>query len=274
MSGLSALTRRRRRGLSLVETLVAAFMLLGGFIVTARMLHAGLRYSTNINNHLQAVRLGQRRLQEVRAWSRANHRPIGTVPLTDWSSVQGVTMTYPEFPEFHLTTNVPTRAMFTPCSLFEKVYDPINPALKRDFSETLHQLLVTVDWGGPAPVTLTTVIGAPSAVNSGPYTLTVVPAGSTGSGPQSLAHDDIVSYQAELRDGNSNLIPDIYCDWAVAGAGNGILTPQRTGPLATFQNRVVVGSTFKYLDGRSCQLQAAVRYRGVELRALSPLLSL
>lgn len=273
MPGLSAL-KRRRAGLSLVETLVAAFMLLGGFIVTARMLHAGLRYSTNINNHLQAVRLGQRRLEEVRAWSRANHQPIGGVAITDWSLVHGVTKTYPEFPEFRLTTSVPTRPMFTPCSLFENVYDSLNPALKRDFSDTLHQLLVTVDWGGPAPVTLTTILGAPSSVNSGPYTLTVVAAGTTGPGPQSMAHDDTVSYRAELRDSGGNVIPNIYCDWAVAGAGNGILTPQRTGPLATFQNRVVVGSTFKYLDGRSCQLQAAVRYRGVELRALSPLLSL
>ncbi|MFN8613723.1 MAG: hypothetical protein U0931_39680 [Vulcanimicrobiota bacterium] len=265
---------KRRRGLSLPETLVAAFMLLGGFIVTARMLHAGLRYSTNINQHLQAVRLGQRRLEEVRAWSRVTHQPIGTLPLTDWTAVDGVTKVYPEFPEFSLTTSVPNRPMFTPCSLFEEVYDPINPAFKRDFSQSLHQLLVRVDWGGPLPITLTTVIGAPSSVSSGPYSLSVVAEGSTPSGPQSLVHDQVVTYKAELRDSNSNLVPDIYCDWGVVGTGNGVLSPSRTGPVVAFKNQIVVGSLIKYLDGRTCRLQAAVRYRGVEVRALSPVLTL
>lgn len=267
-------TVRTRLGVSLVEALVAAFMLLGGFVVTARLLHAGLRYSNHISSHLEAVRLGQRRLGEVRAWSRSNHQPVGSTAFSSWAGIDGVLTVYPEAPSFRLTTTVPNTPLYSPCSLFEKVYDPVNPGLKRDFTGSLRQVVVVVDWGGPLKVTLTTVVGAPSSVAEGPFNLSLAPVGTTGAGAQTLHHNDVVTYRAELRDASSNVVPDVSCDWAVVGAGNGQVTPSRTAPQASFQHRIQVAGIDKYLDGRNCRLQAAVRYRGAELRALSPLLQL
>ena len=161
----------RRRGLTLVEAIIAIFLLLAGFIVVIRCFHSALRISAVTSTRVLAIQVGQRHLESIRSWSRMAHEPRGNRLMTAaWGSLDGTTYHTDSYdPRFRIATIISAPPFYSPCTLFEQVIangppsGPLDPVrTPTDFTRSRRQVTDVVNWGGSESVRLSTFICAPT----------------------------------------------------------------------------------------------------------------
>lgn len=256
-----------KRGLSLAEAIIAMFILLGGFTVTFRLYHSALQYSSLIEAQQLKVRVAQNKLEEIRAWSRQQHQPVGNVPFADWSHWHNTSGADADYPQIRWTVQALPVTLASPCTLFDSIQS--DPSQRRTLTQSYRQLVVTADTGpGSRAVTLSTYLGQPS-INPAPAgTCQIALGGATGT--QVLHHRDQVTFQASLiRSSNAAEIYDMFFHWKVdnaAGQGNGTLAGLRTGRSMTFTHVIRIKQAAGIHEifsapGR-CQAKVLCVYRG------------
>jgi len=298
----------RPQALTLSETIVAIFLLLAGFTVVAQLFLRGMRYSTSITVRQQAVAIAERRLEDIRAWSRAHHHPAGTLPMTDWGPFATTPVQDAFDSQYEVSTEFSQPEFFSPCSRFEGVYP--NPTDRFQLTSQRTQVTVTVRWGGGS-VRLTTFVAAPTgqlswhwrpllalvsywvvaappspagtspfdplpAASAATYTLQVVPVSPTSAGALTLSHDQSARYDAILQANVSGSQRPLPCRvrWASIGPGTGTLRTFRNNNQVEFRHQTVLNGLVVYADGLDAQLEAVATYRGRIFRARTPLLTL
>jgi hypothetical protein len=273
--------RAGRPGFTLLETIIASFLLLMGFLVSLQVFDAAIRYEASAETKSLAVLTASNKLEEIGAWNTQNHYPAGSIPFSDWSHYQGVVSSDILNPQFTITvTCLPVAPLFTPCTTFESVYLPAGPLVlsptvtvandTRTMPNCLEQVVVNVNLGSQS--FNWTAMFAPPPANFAALNPQVVVSDASGASlsGSSLGHDQTINAVTKLVDAGGNTIDGATFSWLVLGPGNGVLTATRDGREAAFVNHFFVKGTKKiYLDGEVCQLQAQAFFMGHEVTGSS-----
>ncbi len=238
-----------RRGLSLVETVVASFVLIAGFLLMTRLFHAALQYTSQIDSLQMAVLLAEKRMEEIRCWSWQTH---AATAFSDWSGVPNAA-TDADYPGYTLAVTTSPYTLSSPCSQFEALY----PGEERQMTGSARVVTITVTWGARTH-RLTSLVAAPP-----PVLARVVVTPTAG---QSVARDGTVSLTARGEDTANRPIPDMMFSWYIdrGGIGSFIDPQRRDGTQMTFQHRVVLDGVVGYGSGQ-CQVVAHGRCGPVQI---------
>ena len=80
-------------------------------------------YFANYFLHMSDVTfdLASNKLEEIRAWSRSVHEPVGSLAFSDWTYWNDKTGNDPDYPEIQWKVEVTDRTLYSPCELFESI---------------------------------------------------------------------------------------------------------------------------------------------------------
>lgn len=284
---------RLNRALALLETIIAIFLLTAGFIVIAALYHTALRHSRVVEEKHIAVLVAERKLEEIRSWSRRTHGTGGTDRFADdasWATYDGVTTTDTDYPNYSITVAATRHQLFAPSSQFESVrfsaqddetlVDPPTAADPiKSFDGSTRRVEVTVSWGPSVTqrMTLVSLVGDPvrrilpdpSSMN-----LVMLPA-LTDMAPGSTR-----DFQVTLSDTTGQPVEDASFTWYIEadGTANGTLDydPANSGT-ATFKNEVQydpTDSTSVVTAPGKVRVGVRARIGGEEVVKWSPVLTL
>lgn len=258
-----SLGRAKGTGLSLLETLVALFLLLGAFTVLALMYQQSFHYLRRADRQARANLLAENLLAEIREWAAvpANFRQA---TWTAWANV-----TRPEFPEFKATVTKNSLPQLSPCTSLETPW----PVAERGVMQnTLALVTLEVSEGGQSVSTVVSTIAEPERRLRGTDPVEVTPIGPV---PSPLPKDAEVEWTATLFDNTGQPIDDVNFTWTVqAGTGNATLRAARDQRSATLKNVYVSRSGVVYHKGGNCRVSAVANYRGLEVEGLSSVIGL
>ena len=240
------------RAVSLLETVIAMFVLIGAVLVIVSLFHSSLRYSTMVESRQLATVVAEKKLAQIRAWSRQptpggfNYDTIDTYPKGPAPD--------PDYPAFTVTTEVKDQLQASPCTTAESLHG----ARARFMRQSVKLVRVTVSWHARDPskrVRLTSWVAEPPR---GPCTLVLSPASPPVPVPRHDPPNSLgaVTFTVKAVDRNNRTIDDVFFNWSwKPGTGKGTLAVNnRSGTSATFTNRI---SKDPFWTGGECT--AAVR---------------
>lgn len=249
---------KRRRAVSLAETIVALFLLTGVVLVLVTLLHTLLRYGHRVEMQSLAALAAEKRIEQIRDWARkkpgANYNFENLV-----SNYAGTVTSDPQFPGLQLTTQAGWQPLDLEGSSFEQ------PEVDKKRLNTSAALVrVSAVWiagGGGHSVVVTSLIAAPARLPNSTLTITQVNGGSpiTGLGTG--------VFRVSAKDSGNQPLPDLSYRWYILPqTGNASVTLNRRDTTeAKVANQVRhADGTFGPTSG-TCQLEARATYRGQEL---------
>jgi len=152
-----------RCGYSLVETIIASFILLLGFLVSIRLFNAAINYSGVSQMRGLAVLVGNKKLEEINAWNRSTHQPVGATPFSDWSAYNGATVADAVNPTISTTiTTTPVSPLYVPCTTFQAIVPTANQVT---MVNCLERVDVQVNWNLQS-LTLTSMFAPPPGTST------------------------------------------------------------------------------------------------------------
>ncbi len=258
----------------MAEAIVAMFILLGGFTVIFRLFHTSMQYSTIVDAQQQKVRVAQNKLEEIRAWNRSSHEPVGNLAFSDWTYWADKSGSDVDYPEINWKVEVIDRVLYSPCELFESIKPAID---QRRMTSSCKQVTVKVNTGNPdglalgmvnRPVVITTFVGQPSIA---PIPSSTDPLDATNmvvtvaGGNSNLAHGiSSDPYTASLTSGGKAIL-DVFFQWTTAGdcAGTVSTTASGTNTTVRVKHEILVPNTAPiYSVPGTCQAQATCGNQG------------
>lgn len=261
----------------MAEAIVAMFVLLGGFTVLFRLFHTAVHYSNIVDSQQNKVRIALNKLEEIRAWSRSVHEPVGNVAFDNqWPYWHDQTGVDDENPEIRWKVEVISHHLYSPCSTFESI-KPV--AERRSMERSCKQVIVRVNNGDPEttglgmgaqPVVLTALIGQPSIApipQAGNPQLYSNMAVDVSGPPVSLGHNQIAAtpYTASLKTTSGREILDVFFLWNTLGdaAGSMLQVGPGTNAVMQVQHRIKMpDGSFLYSVPGLCQAVATCKFRG------------
>ena len=222
----------------MAEAIIAMFILLGGFTVIFRLFHTAVQYSNIVDAQQNKVRIALNKLEEIRAWSRSAHQPVGAVPFDNqWPYWHDQVGSDEENPEIRWKVQVAEHELYSPCRSFESV-KPVDE--QRTMRRSCKQVIVKVNRGDPdatgvgmgeLPVTLTALIGQPSVApipdSSDPQAVTNLQVSVAGASV-TLQHEQTSgNFTATLTTAGKEIL-DVFFHWNTLGDAAG--TVVSTGP--------------------------------------------
>jgi len=253
--------QRRRRGLSLVEAIIAIFILTFGFIIMARLFDAALHYEAASDAQQMAVVLANSQMDKIRAWNWATHCPANptTVLFSDWTTVPR--SPDPNFPEFNIAVAYQNAAIYSPCSQMQIAANPVGQ--RRVLSNTGMWVAVTVSWGGSKNTfELESLVTAPPAQLGAAMTCNFNPPLATLT--ETLGETLVPTVQ----DATGQVVPDVCFLWSFDpnDEGYGTLSNATTGMQVSLNNYLLDGNGAQiagaYGNG-NCVIDANARARGI-----------
>ncbi len=251
---------RGRAAVTLTESLIAIFLLVGAMTVTVILFHGATRHTTRTDQAVAGVTLAEKTLAWVRNWAAT---PAGSgMNFDDWSSVAGSTRTDPDYPGFQIRIDAERAVLASPSTAFE---DPLVVSNPRLMSASFYRVRVRVSWPGDQ-VELLSLVGDPYRRWAASGAIQVAPGGSPLLGPGATQ-----AFTASGRDAGGRIITDLFFDWYVQPeTSNGTVTATSVGDSATFTNAIYLrlpsGATqtrYASQDG-TCTVKARAVYGGVE----------
>lgn len=275
----------RAEGLTLAETVVGLFVVSCGLLASFQLLQVSMQYSTRIDHRINATRIAERHLAEVRAWARqrdgANRYHFETHPV--WTArYNGGWAADPLDGNYRFRIRNQAYDVDSPCSSLESVYPD---SRKKRMTQSFHKVQVEVSWGSTSAerVSLVSLVGAPARpIPAGDSAIQI--SFTTRFQTPPLNYRERVEVEATLEDQWGRSIPDVMFSHyvrsvAVGGglAGNGILdsavTP-RTGKTSTFLHDYPgYGRNWFAADGQ-VMVMVVARYRGLQRRNFTPYITL
>lgn len=259
---------RRSAGLTLAETIIAIFILIAGFVVMSRLFHTALQYQASIDSQQIAVLLAERKLEEVRAWSKTTHVPLGTTPFTNWSGCPGSSgpTPDPDFPAYSVSVTTTAQDIYSPCSLFELEY--VTAGDRKCLASSTRRIQVDVTWK-TRTYTLMSLVSAPSGQ---PATNAVL---VTPNAAQSIAAGAQRAFSAQATALNGQPLPDVCFLWYCAGTGDGTVSQARNGKTVDLTNQIYdatpppTGPQPTGVGAGPCTMVARARIFGREVSGVS-----
>ena len=253
----NTVVRRRELGFSILETLIALFIVLMSLLITVQLLHSSLQRSTTIRDRENGALYIQEKLEEIRV--QATQPDIYEAGLTAFDNV---VHTDPSFPDFQLRTTLNSFRPASPSYLLEEPYAALNGSdSRRILEDSCTRLTLDCWWGESSQERLrvTTLLAAPPRPFHSTTPL-VISGGPSGS----LARDEEATFTVEAFDENNTEIRGLTFQWFVLGSGgNGVVRQSRDGRTGIVGNWVinVDGVTRAYAPG-DCELVVQAQYNG------------
>lgn len=275
----------RRQGTTLLEAVIASFLLLISLLVITNLFHSSLGYLPRIENQQLAALLAERHLEGMRVWCNS---PNGNLYNYDSPGVaaiyNGSTVTYPEHSQFQVLTNVTTGELYSPCSNFELGLVTSPPfGVRRSLQQWASKVTVAVRWdGGARQLRLSSLIARPALAFRHNINRIVV---QQTSGTPVLHAGESALFSAVGYDENDNPIPDLKFVWDICPVNaTGRLEQARDGSAASLTNRIMVApftaaqsppysGTISSSSGE-LYVRASARYHGQVAAANSSLVQL
>jgi Tfp pilus assembly protein PilV len=245
--------KRSCQGLSMLETIIAFFIIVSALLVIAQLFHTSLKHGQITESRLIGATLCDRKLEEIRAWAGDPDNFEGS-----WVPYDNVTSTYPGFGNYRIRTTLSTPALWTPTSQLESVHPAVN---QRTITKSTKGVTVECQWGPNANQTikLVTLVAAPPRAWSSTLALEI-----TGPGPNPLPRDATATYTVKGYDENNRELEDLTFNWVVVPMeGNGVrASTRRNGKEATIGNWLYgLGGVRIYRPG-DVQFTVNARYNG------------
>lgn len=250
------------RAFSLMETVIALFVLVAGVILSVSLVHQSLKIQGDVRQQVVATEIARNTLARVRDWAAADAGGGVSNFNTSWAIYNGGSFQDPTYPGF--TIQVDSRptplTIYSPCSTFETVFTPLEKSIER----SIVPVEIQVSWSNQR-VSILSYVGEPPRSLQSPLNLTI----TAGSAP--LNANDTLTLSVESRDTNGNLVEDLVYEWYVnpiePGWGLGTLVRTnmpRDGSSIQFQHRVVLrDGTLGQAPG-TCRVRVRTVYSGVE----------
>lgn len=202
----------RRRGSSLVETIVALVLLAGSLLLVTALLHRSNRYQQRSESLLEAGALADKVMGDIRAWATnpSNYS-------SNWAPYNNQRITDPDFPNLEAVVDVQVGGM--------KVFSPDNPTeLGRGNPREMQQGSVSVRiqaardvTSSVGRITIWSTVAPPTPV-SRPDRLPHVQVSGSGGGP--MTFNETRGFTAEAFDGLGRKLPPCCFEWRVrSGSG-------------------------------------------------------
>lgn len=236
-----------KRGLSLMETVLSCFLLVGLITLAIHLFHAALRHSVLVEQRLRGIMLAQEQLESVRQQAAD---AAGFDRLRDWDG-RRVTRDGVE-----LVTAVRARPLFSPSSPMEQ-----GEAAPRQMRASVYEVEVLARWGprGVDSGRLVTLVPDPGRT---PGRLAVTPATPV---PSQLPPGQGQVYRLQLLDATGHEIPDVTFHVSSEPSGRAFAESDRDGRTATLANRVYRMDGTWTTTGGPARLHCWARYRGLEI---------
>ena len=253
-----------RKGFTLIETVIASFILSLAFVAFIMLYHRALAFGAQSEARSAAARAAWRKVESVREWSAQSDN----FEKGDWAGLS-TPVSDPDDPPFMTSVLLIGRTLFSPSTDLESLF----PGNTIDFSNSVRGIRVRVQWGGTQDFNLYTQIAAPRRPPKRPLNQAIVVTLKSPGG--NLAVGGTADFEAQALDANDKPIVDLVYNWSVApGTGNGQVTSiDRMGRKARFTNLVLLRngtSVGNYGTGPlQCQVEAWARYQGLELHGIS-----
>jgi hypothetical protein len=242
-----------QRGYSLIEAILASFLLLFTFFLVSSLFNTGLQYSRKVEQRMVAVQFAEKRLAEVRQWAKEtdNWSPPGSV--TDPAD--------PDFPGYAVQLNLVTEVLYSPCTRLEEAF----PDDTREMPTIAKKAVVTVSKQGIPDYVMAAVVTrgdsawpATADIRLSPST----PATLTGSTQE-------LELTARAFDTDGNEVKDIFFHWEVEPDFTGgnpttaeVRLKTRDGRKAVVRNRVRRRNGAWLPTSGDCLVVAYARYQG------------
>lgn len=242
---------QRTRGYSLIEAILASFLLLFTFFLVSSLFNTGLQYSRKVEQRMAAVQFAEKRMAEVRLWAKGTD---------DWSGPPN-SPTDPQFTDFTVTTQLVTEALYSPCTRLEEAYPPDD---MRAMPTMAKKVVLTVSKPGIPDFTMAGVVTKGDA--PWPATADIRLSPST---PTTLGPSDELLLTATAYDSAGNEVKDLFFHWEVEPDFTGgnpttaeIRLKTRDGRQAIVRNRIRRRAGTWLPTNGDCLVVAFARYKG------------
>ena len=251
----------KRRGVSLVETVLALSLLSGLIFMVVVIFHTSMRQANAIQQNARAAELAQSVLARLRAEAS---KP--SVYATKLVGLNGTTGTDPDYPGFRYRTAVDApKRIASPCSGLEQRFT--NP---RYLDQLVIPVKVEVTWGAQDQFTLALLdhLREPKREVAG---LRVT---RTGTVSNPVPFNEVVTFEAELLDTSGAPISGVGFLWNVApetGNATRIESSSSDPKVGKLQHKYYFNpltSTWGSVPG-IVRMEARARYWGQEFVGLS-----
>ncbi len=242
------------RGSSLVETILAVFILVIAVSFTALSFHRSLRYQNTIQRKAQGIAFSETIVDQVREWAQTPANFGG--PWTAWNSV-----TLPDYPGFEARVREGWTPLTAPCTqiaLGKLVTD------RQLMANSMKQLDVSILYNGQVEFQFQAFVGEPERLA---VSVLVTPVSGI---PDPLVRDGIVEFQAQALDSSGNSIPDVFFLWSSDPiTGNGTVISTGRGQTANLANLYLAPDGATRYSGGQVRVKALCKVRGREVSGFS-----
>ncbi len=258
------LSRERRTGFSLIEAILASFLLVGAFFIVSRLFQTGLQYSNKVERRLTAVHLAEKRMLDLREWARDQGAWNGFPDGPD-----------ADFPTYDIKVTIDPIDLLSPGRELESLY----PGDRRVMSTVARRATVLVSWAPAGQYRLTAYIAKAAGTWRANQPIVVTRKGGGVVGP-----NEFVEFTAQAFDSEGKELKDIFFHWTVEPvyAGNPTTATvsskapsgRRDGRKAVFENKVRRRNGSYVATNGDCRVVAFARYHGETARGVSETLNL
>ncbi len=199
--------------------------------VSAALYHSALNHSVRIDRLHRASRAVDRRIEEIRAWSRDAHGTNGVLSFDQgWDRFLPEKVD-PEYPEMSVSVSIDDHGLLSPSSAFEEVRfaaqsDNTVAHTAKNEKRTLHEsaklLVVTGKWGeGPKDRIVARFLLADPVKDYGWTSDQAYRAVEFSNVPASLARDRSATIIAKIVDRNGRAVKNAVVSWYIDPASLG-----------------------------------------------------
>lgn len=244
-----------KRGLSLIETISAIFLLLLAMLLTFQLFHVGMQYFRRVEERTVALTLADQRLEEVRNWSLTQN---------NWSGPPNGQN--PAYPGYQYQVILEDARLASPSLELDT-----NFTQKRELTETAKKVTVRVSWPRGQVETHSLLVdrGNRGWDSSQPIRINI-----SGGVPAVVTASTSISMTAKAYDASGAELKDMFFTWYVEpqppDGALGTVTASRDGRSATFVNQAVQPDGSTGPSTGQCQVAVRAVYEGVEQWAYSP----
>jgi hypothetical protein len=260
----SAIGFRCQRAVSLLEAVIAVFLLLAVLTFTLDLYSRSLGYLSKSERNGRAASFADNVLSELRNWAGdiANFQQDPWVPF--------VTFTDPDYPGFQANVTTKLSPAMSPCSDQERDRPSDRQVI---MSTTLKVATVDISFEGEPLFKVSALLSEPQRQVALTNSVVVEPVGSP---PASLPPDATQRYKAKLLDAGGEEIKDVKFAWSVQPlTGNASISEQaRDGSWGDLTNVYIVPPGDRIYVGGQCQALASATYCGKRYQGRSAAIAL
>ena len=254
----------KRSGVSLVESIVAIFILAAVLIGSALMTQSALQYSRWATDRAVAATLAEKRLSFLRQ-ALANVT-AGSYNYDNWASYDNQVTTDADFPGYSVTTRLEKITLYSPCSEFEKEF--VASGTARQMTDSALRVRVQVT-GGRQSFQIWSTIGDPYRGWASANNVVVTP-----SAVGSLAPGTAAQISVQGMDSTNHPIKDLFFYWNVGPINSTgyISNSTRDGVTTRYVNQVHIFyppaiDLFQPANPGDCRVDVGTVYGGIPASA-------